>query len=192
MVLSMTVIAACKVDGRVFIGSDSMVYVGAKKRRNKRKIVKFPGFMVGVAGDYHVVHTLESMVALDDLPKMLHELDAKNFYKRVAAAYKTDTSSSEDDESTSDDSTDSSSDEPDFTLLIATPTKIFDVTSSGALEEETISAIGSGEDLALATMDVLINVDNLTDGMEIVNIAIRVACEHNTYCGIPCYVFEVK
>ena len=52
--------------------------------------------------------------------------------------------------------------------------------------------INQGEDLALATMDVLINVDNLTDGMEIVNIAIRVACEHNTYCGLPCYVFEVK
>jgi len=187
----LTCIAACKIDGKVFIGSDSQIHTGGVKESSMRKITMFPHFAVGVAGDYAIHKFLESVV--DDPSyhiKITKEWEARQLAKRVLEEYKSDEKKEEEDDPEEGEST---SEKVEMSLIIATPHSIYEVDECLLSSERgEMSSIGTGATYAKAAMQVMLEEKLTNDGIELLNKALRIAAANDLYSGLPVYVFEVK
>jgi len=174
----MTVIAACKKDGKVCIGSDSLVVTDGEKALHMRKITKFNHFMVGIAGEYKFHQILEEMNKDIEAIKSIPE--ARKFAKLVYSAYKEDCEHDDDVVK-------------EVVFLIATPEAIYEVDSYFCcLERQDIAAIGTGANYAKAAMQIVLKQEIETDPFDIVRMGIDSAAHFCVDCGLPSYVFEVK
>lgn len=182
----MTCIAACKIDGKVFIGSDSQTNSSGVKDNNMRKITKFPHYMIGIAGDYAIHKFLEdaSKDPSWESPPIQSETMARGLAKRILQAYKADGEGNPDD----DDATG-----PEVMFIITTPTAIYEVDGYLLVHErESFSSVGTGAPYAKAAMQVMLEEKITNDGIELLNKALRIAAANDLYSGLPVYVFEVK
>lgn len=173
----MTCIVALKKDGVVHIGSDSIVITENEISRGRRKIVSFPGFKVGFAGDYLLFHILEEMAKDFTIVTVK---DARDFAIGVFAALK-------------DELGEDCEDFKENALLIATSTDIFEVdTYLVCLRQESYGAIGTGAAAARPTIEIMLKNKYSEDPREILGMAITMADHFYDDCGLPAYIEEVK
>lgn len=179
----MTCIAAVKKGGKVVIGGDSLLTTGSDKKSGVRKITKFPGCYVGFAGMYAIRHSLDNLARDEDFLstfKMDCIEDARDLARKVFEVLEEEM-----------ENRDAKSDIDETALLIVTSKCIFEVDADiTCIEHDDFSAIGSGSRAAKAVFKVL-ERDPLTDSMESCRIAITVATELDSFCGLPMYVYEV-
>ena len=174
----MTVIAACKKNGVVCIGSDSLVVTDGEKASHMRKITKFNHFMVGIAGEYKFHQILEEMPK--DVEPINSISDARKFAKLVYSAYKEDCEHDDDVVK-------------EVSFLIATPEAIYDVDQYFCcLERQDVAAIGTGSNYAKAAMQIVLHQNIELDPFDIVRMGVDSAAHFCVDCGLPSYVFEVK
>lgn len=179
----MTCIAAVKKGGKVVIGGDSLLTTGSDKKSGVRKITKFPGCYVGFAGMYAIRHSLDNLARDEDFLstfKMDCIEDARDLARKVFEVLEEEM-----------ENRDAKSDIDETALLIVTSKCIFEVDADiTCIEHDDFSAIGSGSRAAKAVIKVL-ERDNLTDAMETIRLAVQIATELDSFCGLPMYVYEV-
>lgn len=176
----MTCIVAVKKDNEVYIGSDSLVVQGMEKIKNVRKLTTFPGFVVGVAGEYKLHHILEEMDKKKVEP-ILTIKDARDFAKEVFSRLK------------SDSEFDDLEDIKECSMLIATSTNIYEIGSSfDCVDCASFGGVGTGAGPAKAVIKLILDFKLMEDPRSILGAAIEIASDIDLHCSMPAYISKVE
>jgi ATP-dependent protease HslVU (ClpYQ) peptidase subunit len=176
----MTIVAACIKEGKAFIGCDSLITNNNARDGHRRKIVKFPGFVVGTAGMPMMIDIVEEMARDEDLHFPMKTLeDAKKFARVFWDNLRSDLAINGNE-----------SELNSSQLLIVTPEVIWDIDPYfNVLVHEDYSAIGCGEVYAITTFRVASGFVN--DPQELVRLAVDSACYFDRGCSLPMYLWQV-
>lgn len=177
----MTCIVALRHQGKVYMASDSIIVADGVTTRGVRKVVPFPGFVVGFAGHFKAKNILDELKTSQKSLKVVSAIDARKFAKKVFKRLKTE----EDDE-------DSKDEDSSVTLLIATPTNVYEIDSYlSCVECGEISAIGTGAPYAKAVLRLMLDQKLSDDPRQMLGVAVEIASQYDPHSGTPAFIEEV-
>lgn len=177
----------------VVYGHDSQVTFGERKAilRNSHKAVEFPNFTALFAGCGPVQHVLEDIRdrkwknnKLPSYLQMRNRRDVHRFAIEVTTAVKKKLKDLSAPENEGD----------DFQLVIATPSKLYDVNFwAFVVETEDFAAGGSGSPYLQAIL--ISNYNSVTTTADLHALAhksLHTACQIDLYSGLPITVKELR
>lgn len=166
----MTCLAAAIIDNRAILAADTLItdpVDGSKSHpRDFSKIIEFPHFLIGFAGDcvaYHVLHKLHSEIG-SRRRKLKNNQDVYNFTRKFYKEMK---------------------DATDIELIIVTRAgKIYKVRDSFVEDCGNMVTGGAGKDLAMGYL-------RGSNSPNKVEEAVELACELNSFCEGPIHIKEM-
>lgn len=178
----MTCIVALRHQGKVYMASDSIIVADGVVTRNARKVVSFPGFVVGFAGHFKAKNILDELRSSQKIGKMASAIDARKFAKKVFKKLKAE-----------EESNDGSDDEDDsVSLLIATQTNVYEIDSYlSCVECGEVSGIGTGAPYAKAALRLMLDQKLSDDPRQMLGIAVEIAAQYDNLSGTPAFIEEV-
>jgi len=183
----MTICAAVKRDGKVFVGADSLVVAGGDTKSYTTKITKLGYNIILYSGLALVKNILDEMVDNKQYKNLnINSVaEARDFGKTVFSSLKAEL----EDSPWGPHYTEMSKDIGD--LLICTPTKIFQVDPAfNCAEIHNFIAIGSGAPYATAVLEFGLR-NEYEDLKELLHEAIDITSKYSLGCSLPAEILEV-
>lgn len=190
----MTIVVAAIYGSKAIIAADTLIVSGEQKVKNLKnfsKIIKFPHFVVGFAGDCSIFPVLHEYANNGSYLRRKHMKmktlnDATKFYKDIYEGLKANIECSP--------SFDKEKDGEELAeIIILTKTSIFKANSYMFVSEYTnYTTTGAGEDLATGVLaHAYKRLKSEEELKTLVEEAVIIACEHNSYCALPMQLVEL-
>lgn len=184
----MTVIAAIKKEGEVWIGVDSFwgdhYHQMMSSAKDTSKIISFKNFKIAIAG-YATLRDACQLLAEEEFKEYLMDTkeDARTFaaklYEKLFSLVSKGCI-----ENPKEDAYRGS-------FIIASKSKIFQVFQNLSCFEMEYCSGGAGERFCLAAMDSLVQNDLINSPEEILYSALKTTCRLSPYCSEPIVVEKV-